>query len=383
MRARAALGGWLLASAVLLSGCDRAAGPAVADRDAVTQGRWKGFPAPLAEAMARGVNVSNWFQHRSDPDAVPGWPTADDFAHMRRLGLGHVRLMLDPDWLQADAANAAELQAGIDAVLAADLRVVLALQPSSATKQRLAVDDGEAALHELAVVWRALAVQFAAVPADRLLFEVLNEPEIEDGQRSLAVQARLVEAAREAGPKRWAVISGAHYSDVDDLAAMPAPKLPGVIYGFHFYEPHNFTHQGATWGWPMWAVLRDLPYPSSPVLLAGVLPRLTPAAREHADWYGQQAWDREKLQPVVRRAAEWADRHGVPVWCSEFGVLRDVAPPASRRAWLTDVRELFEQHDIAWSHFDWWGHFGLVTGEPGARVEDADALAGLGLVHAP
>ncbi len=331
--------------------------------------------------MQRGVNVSNWFQHRSDPAAAPGWPLAQDFEHMRALGLGHVRLLVDPAWLQHQTANAGALRAGVELALAADLVVVLALQPSSEIK--LSLGDGQAGLDDLALTWRMIAVLLGDLAPDRLVFEVLNEPEIEDAARAAVVQEHLIEAVRASGPKRWAVINGAHYSDIDDLLALPAPRLAGVIYGFHFYTPHNFTHQGATWGWPMWALLRDLPYPSSPELLEPMLPTLPEPAREHAAWYGQQAWNRQALAPGLERAADWARRHRVPLWCSEFGVLRDTAPPDSRRAWLGDVRDLFERHHIAWSHFDWWGHFGLVTGPPRARVEDADALAGLGLVRRP
>ena len=42
---------------------------------------------------------------------------------------------------------------------------------------------------------------------------------------------------------------------------------------------------------------------------------------------------------------------------------------------MTDARGLFEARAIAWTYFDWWGHFGLVIGPPGARVVDADIQA--------
>jgi hypothetical protein len=110
-----------------------------------------------------------------------------------------------------------------------------------------------------------------------------------------------------------------------------------------------------------------------------ILPTTAPEALEHVRWYGQQSWDREKLAGIVEKAVTWSRAKNVPIWCSEFGVLRDVAPPPSRRAWLTDVREIFESNGIAWTHFDWWNHFGLVTGPRGARVVDEVAVTSLGL----
>jgi endoglucanase len=372
----------LLLAAVWVSACggrDADASSAAVRREParLEQGLWAGFPAGMPEAFSRGVTAANWFTHRSDLRLVPGWPDASDFARMRQLGLRHVRVLLDPDWLQMNAAHPRYLDAGLRQALDAGLMVVLAVQPSSEHKQRMGRDD--AAIDVLAEQWTQIATAFATVPEDRLVFEVLNEPEIEDVGRAMQIQQRLIEAVRRVTPGRVVAVGGAHFSDISDLVAMQPLPLQGVVYSFHFYEPHNFTHQGATWGWPMWMLLRDLPYPSSPEALAPVVPTLAEVAREHAAWYGQQAWDKAKLAPFVEQAAAWSRRHRVPVWCSEFGVLRDAVPPASRRAWLTDVHGLFEADAIAWTYFDWWGHFGLVAGPPGARVLDPDVASGLGL----
>lgn len=351
--------------------------PAPSESGRIQQGLWSGFPRGVPDAFARGITTANWFTHRSDVRLAPSWPDASDLSRMRDLGLRHVRVLLDPEWLQMNAAHPRFVDAGIRQVLDAGLMVILSTQPSSEQKRLMGRD--EAAIDALAAQWRQLATSFAAVPVDRLVFEVLNEPEIEDVARSLHIQQRLIETVRSVTPGRVVVVGGAHFSDISDLVAMKPLPLQGVVYSFHFYEPHNFTHQGATWGWPMWMLLRDLPYPSSPEALAPVVPKLAEVAREHASWYGQQAWNKARLAEFVDQAAGWSKTHRVPVWCSEFGVLRDAAPPASRRAWLADARSLFETRSIAWTYFDWWGHFGLVTGPPGARAMDPDVVAGLDL----
>lgn len=343
----------------------------------VSDGAWAGFPKNVRDDFVHGINAANWFTHRGDPKVQTGWPDAADFAQMRRLGLRHVRVLLDPEWLSINAAHPRYLDAGLKFALDSQMLTVLAMQPSSELKQRMGKDD--TAVEELAAVWTQLATAYAAVPVDRMVFEVLNEPEIEDIARAMQVQQRLIDAVRAVTPGRVVVVGGAHFSDITDLVALEPLRAPGVIYSFHFYEPHNFTHQGATWGWPMWMVLRDLPYPSSPEALAPVVPKLAEIAREHAAWYGQEQWNKARLATFVEKAAAWSKEHRVPVWCSEFGVLREATPPASRRAWLADARSLFEQRGIAWTYFDWWGQFGLVTGPPGARLIDEDARVGLGL----
>ncbi|MGH8516011.1 MAG: glycoside hydrolase family 5 protein [Panacagrimonas sp.] len=371
----------LLALCCLLAAAcnEREAGSsrAVPEPTRIEQGTWSGFPAGLPDAFVRGVTAANWFTHRSDARLIPGWPDASDFGRMRKLGLRHVRVLLDPDWLQMNAAHPRYVDAGLRQALDAGLMVVLSMQPSSEHKQRMARE--EAAVEALAAQWTLIASVFASIPVDRLVFEVLNEPETEDVARAMRIQQRLIDVVRAVTPGRVVVVGGAHFSDIADLVALQPLPLPGVVYSFHFYEPHNFTHQGATWGWPMWMLLRDMPYPSSPEALAPVLPKLAEVAREHAAWYGQQSWNKARLAEFIDQAANWSQKHRVPVWCSEFGVLREAVPPDSRRAWLGDARSLFESRDIAWTYFDWWGHFGLVTGTPGARAVDPDVAVGLGL----
>ena len=59
------------------------------------------------------------------------------------------------------------------------------------------------------------------------------------------------------------IVEGARWADDDDLVFMEPLRDPNVIYNFHFYEPHLFTHQGATWGESYWHYLREVPYPST------------------------------------------------------------------------------------------------------------------------
>lgn len=362
----------------LLAGCGgRNSESPTRATDTITEGSWRGLSMQVRKDLSRGVNLAGWFTHRDDPTLRDGWPQGADFALMRKLGVRHVRVLSDPAWLDDHAENPPLLLAAVQEAIDAGLLVVLAMQPSAESKQLMARSDEP--VQRLAASWRQLASLFKDVPSTRLLLEVLNEPEVESITRAMEIQRQLIESVRSITPERVVVVGGAHFSDVSDLVALTPLNLPRVIYSFHFYEPHNFTHQGASWGWPMWMVLRGLPYPSTPQNLAALVPQLTPMARPHAAWYGEQSWNREKLASHIDQAAAWSSRHQVPVWCSEFGVLRDVAPADSRRRWLRDARELFESRGIAWTHFDWWGHFGLVTGPADNRRLDEDARVGLGL----
>jgi len=41
--------------------------------------------------------------------------------------------------------------------------------------------------------------------------------------------------------------TGVQWSNLDTLLELKPLKDHNIIYNFHFYEPHIFTHQGASW----------------------------------------------------------------------------------------------------------------------------------------
>jgi endoglucanase len=343
-------------------------------------------PAALGK-LTRGVNLSNWLQHGRVIEPQRYVPDGDDFRRIRALGLDHVRLPVDPAALLderglPDPEALAQLRAAIEAAQREDLLVVLVVQLPDEAKARIATREaGRAAL---AGTWRWLAAALRDIPPTHLAFEPLNETGIEDPGASRGLMAYLAGELRKAAPEHTLVVSGHRYSGVDELEALSPLADRNVVYSFHFYEPHNFTHQGADWGDPKWRALRKLPYPSSPESVAALLKapglgELAPEARELMVWHGEERWNRQRIRQRLARAAAWAERHDRPVWCGEFGVLKTQAGAGDRAAWLNDVRVTLEQHGIGWTHWDYAGPFGIVEGPRGERVEDRRAVEALGL----
>lgn len=338
-------------------------------------------PAALAR-LARGVNLSEWLQHGRPREPARYAPDADDFRRLRALGLTHVRLPVDPQALLGDrglpdAAALAALRATLQSAVEHDLLVVLAVQLPDAVKAGLAGESVNRVA--LAGHWRWLAGALRDMPPSHLAFEPLNEPGVEDAAASRELLQYLASELRAAVPAHTLVVSGHRYSGVDELVALQPLGDPNLVYGFHFYEPHNFTHQGATWGDAAWAVLRNFPYPSSPDSVAPRLAGVPPQARELLEWHGEQRWNRERIAQRLAHVQQWRERHGAPVWCSEFGVLKGKVEAGDRAAWLNDVRVELEQRGIPWTHWDYAGAFGIVGGVRGKRVPDDPAIEALGL----
>jgi aryl-phospho-beta-D-glucosidase BglC (GH1 family) len=153
-----------------------------------------------------------------------------------------------------------------------------------------------------------------------------------------------------------------------------------VIYNFHFYDPHIFTHQGATWGSYFWQWVKGLRYPSSPESAAKVAASVPDAVdRLAVIRYGQDHWDAARIDAEITQVAEWARQRGVPVVCNEFGVYRAYADPHDREAWIHDVRTALERHGMGWTMWDYSGSFGVVTKKDGRSTPDEFTLRALGL----
>ena len=225
-----------------------------------------------------------------------------------------------------------------------------------------------------------LAAHYSTWDADRVFLEVMNEPEFNDPYRWIGVQTKLAATIRQGAPTLTILAAGARWSDDDDLVFEEPLHDPNVIYNFHFYEPHIFTHQGATWGAYSWHWLRGLQYPLNPesaervaALVPNAVDRL-PVIR-----YGYDHWDAARIEAEMKQAAEWAHQRGVPLVCNEFGVYRDYADPRDRDAWLRDVRTALERNGIGWTMWDYSGSFGVVTKNDGKTVVDEGVLRALGL----
>ncbi|MGA8865861.1 MAG: glycoside hydrolase family 5 protein [Candidatus Sulfotelmatobacter sp.] len=347
-------------------------------------------PATRLVHLRHGVNASAWFAQVYDKrgytkEHFQSWVTANDIALIKGMGFDHVRLSVNPQPMftegrtdEIPAEYLGYLDAAVKMILDQGLAVVIDLHPESDFKARLAKDD--AFVQQFADFWRALARHYSTWDTDRVFLEILNEPEFSDRYRWYGVLAKLVTAVREGAPQNTIIAAGAQWSDDDELVFLEPLRDPNIIYNFHFYEPHIFTHQGATWSTHFWHWVKELRYPSSPESAAQVAARVPDAVdRLAVIRYGQDHWDAARIGAEISQVADWAKQRGVPVVCNEFGVYRDYADPQDRAAWIHDARAAFERHGIGWTMWDYSGSFGVVTKKDGRATPDELTVKALGL----
>lgn len=343
-------------------------------------------PSRLAR-LARGINASHWFAqaHHYTPSYFQSYFTLEDVRLIRELGFGHIRFTLNPEILlneqSPDVLNQ-EMLGYVDEALTMmvgeGLAVIVDLHPEDHFKHRL--NRNPIAVQTFTTFWKALAAHLAPRDPDTLFLEVLNEPILADAQAWAAIQRTLLAAMREGAPYHTLIATGHRWSEIPELLELEPVDDPNVVYNFHCYEPHIFTHQGATWGVPYWEQLRRVPYPAHSDTIEALLPTLTDEeAKAGLTRYREGEWNKGKMTAWIRQAAAWGQQYHVPLTCNEFGVYRAKSLPEHRLAWLNDVRSALESYGIGWTMWDYAGGFSVVNTIEGRRVADAGTVEALGL----
>lgn len=347
--------------------------------------------AHAAPPLKRGVNIAKWF-NLDGTEVI----TSGDLTMLKSLGFDHVRVPVDPQLLgwqpdapEPDLPGLTRLDQGIQAILDAKLDVILDLHLSDALMARLGkqpeLED------RLVRLWRRLAEHYRPISADRLVFEVLNEPAfVNQAHRWQAFARLLVTGVRSSAPDHTIILSGAAGGGIEGLLAFTPVEDPKVIYSFHFYLPYLFTHQGADWQVPPDPVLGyvgNVAYPSSMAKVNAI--SIDPGASwERVTWaigrYMAEGWDKQRLAKEVDRVVKWRNSHTaagqpVKVICTEYGVYRARSDAASRRRWLGDVAEVLETAGIGWTVWEYSTYFAIAEKRGPLRVIDPETAFALRL----
>jgi endoglucanase len=355
------------------------------------QDRAPGLQVAKARArhLQRGINTSDWFAQTGDYSAahIDGFMDAQDVALIARLGFDNVRIAIDADALEKDPRSANDLNSeylghldhAIDACLANGLAVQIDLHPTDNYKKQLR--SSEAAADQLVSLWRKLAAHYAGRDPERVFFEILNEPQFTSRDRWSSIQERMAAAIHAVAARNTIIATGPNYSSIYDLLALHPLADGNVIYNFHFYDPHEFTHQGATWGLSWWKYTHGIPYPPDDAKMQALLTQVpTLQDRYTLENYWLDHWDGRHIRMVIDEAAAWSHQYNVPLICNEFGVYKNNSDVNSRANWIHDVRTALEADGIGWAMWEYRGSFGLVNKQDGQAAQpDGAIVSALGL----
>ncbi len=294
--------------------CALASSPALARTDSLPVGRC--------------VNMGNHLEAPSEGEWGGKKIDEADFQRIAKAGFNSIRLPVR--WATRAGAVAPYT---IDPVFMKRVKIVvgdarkagLNVILNSHHFEDLHKDPSPSNIARLAGMWKQIAAEFASVPQAHLWFEIENEPhdKFNDSNLLNVLNPALAEI-RKTNPTRPVIIGGEFWSGINSLKTLKLPDDPNIVPTFHYYDPFNFTHQGATWVDPVPPIGRT---------------------------YGTDE-DRKLLKDDVEKIRVYMKRTGKTPFMGEFGANGPI-PLADRVRYQKAVRVAFDAVGIgmcAWGY---------------------------------
>jgi endoglucanase len=229
-------------------------------------------------------------------------------------------------------------------------------------------------------IWRQIAEHYAGA-SPGLAFELLNEPK--DKATTVVmnpIYAQAITEIRKTNPTRTIFVGPGRWNSIDELTQLILPNDDSnLVVTVHNYEPHYFTHQGASWAKPQ-NDTTNIVFPGPPA--TPLEPALTVVTNQAVtNWIrdyntlppAQNPSSRRAFAGKLRLARQWGEYYGRPIHVGEFGCYT-TADAGSRSRYYSEFRQVCEQNGIGWAIWDWkagFKYWDLATQQPVPGMREA------------
>jgi aryl-phospho-beta-D-glucosidase BglC (GH1 family) len=292
----------------------------------------------LNKKLGRGINMGNMFEAPTETEW--GNPFKDDyFERISQLGFNHVRIPIRWDIAARSSqtepytinpAFLARIKYVIDKAYSSKLYVVINMHHHEEV-----FANPEKTKPRFISQWEQIATFFKDYD-QKLLFEVLNEPNANltpDLWNTFFSDA--LKSIRKTNPTRAVLMGTANYGGLSGVPSLKIPDDKNIILTVHYYNPFNFTHQGAEW-----------------------------VGSEAQNWLGtiweDLALERNQIISEFDYLNTLAKQKNIPVQVGEFGAYSK-ADIESRVKWTTFLARWFEEQGFSWAYWEFSAGFGIYT----------------------
>lgn len=285
----------------------------------------------MNQRIGRGINMGNMFEspHRR------AWGRLDIayFDLIKEAGFDSVRIPVR--WSDYAAEKAPftidrgflkRIDEVIEQALKRNLIVILNVHHYAEF-----MEDPEGHTNRLLALWKQLSAHYKNAPR-ALCFEVLNEPTDKVTPAIWNhVQNQAIKLIRKTNPDRIIFVAPLGWNRIHHLKDLELPSNDrNLIASVHFYEPFDFTHQGASW--------------------VDAIPVGTP-------WMGSDE-EQAELLGDLDEAVRWSKEHNIPINVGEFGAYSK-ADMKSRACWTAFLCREMEKRDFSWNYWEFCSGFGV------------------------
>lgn len=276
--------------------------------------------------------------------------TEKDVRYIKSLGMDHIRLGFDQIVFEEKPyVYREEIFKHIDNFISwcekYGLNVVLNMHKAVGNycdiKEEANLLDDEELQNRFIALWIAFEKRYAN--NNGLAFELLNEVRKVDPEKWNVLADKTISELRALNGTRKLIIGSTCWNSPDTLKHLKIYEDENIIYTFHVYSPHEFTHQRGVLQEAQIFYNRIMPYP-------GDIERYRDFQRVvHNNQNSYEAYEtmdikfiRDNLQSAINFAKEHPDKI---VWCGEFGTIRH-ANIKWRENWMRDVITVLQENNI-------------------------------------
>jgi aryl-phospho-beta-D-glucosidase BglC (GH1 family) len=290
----------------------------------------------INKRLGRGINYGNMFEAPSETEW--GNPWKPQYAKMiADLGFNHVRIPIRWEPAARSSATAPytisatflnRIKQVVDSALSNNLHAIINMHHHDAL-----FANPDAQKERFLAQWKQISEFFKDYP-DSLLFEILNEPNgnITPAKWNIFLADALAEIRKDS-PERIVVIGTPEWGGLGGLPYLQLPDDENIILTVHYYNPFQFTHQGASW-----------------------------VGTDANAWLGTKWNDTETEREIVQNEFyplfQFGKTKNVPVHIGEFGAY-STADQTSRKKWTTYLARYFDSLGWSWAYWEFSAGFGI------------------------
>ena len=315
-------------------------------------------PNPINALAGLGINSMALWSGGSRTDPNNGEQFLDHFLPLETYGIKHVVLVSCADWL-IDKKCKKQFQDMYGIIKSAKLlldntklHVVVQLkayeqkkvQGKNTSNLQSLLEKDDKIVVKFTEAWAEIAKALQNYPAERLSFNLLNEPEFElpkitnkKRDRWLAIAEKTSIAIRKVSPERPIIVEGVgkslhsnrngrgQYKYTNPSQILIPIGVPNIIYAFHSYEPEQFLQQAKY--------------------------RYGSFGKPYKEKYTKM------IQKDAQHAIKWSNRHKVPIMLTETGCIGFLAGQEGPKTnedcgkFAADIKQFYLDAGIGVS---WW-----------------------------
>ena len=310
------------------------------------------------QGLERGMGIGGWLTNYKRFNVLPherrlqitvgdmehfeSYITEKDVAYIASLGMDHIRLGFDQIVLEESPYVYRKeivmiLRRFVSWCRAYGLRPVLNMHKAVGNYCDIPDECGlmqdEELQNRFVSCWTTLEDEFSG--ENDVVFELLNEVVHATPQEWNAVAAKAIGAIRAKSRERLLIVGGVEWNNPPALPYVKIYDDENILYTFHCYAPHEFTHQQGVLQAAQLFYNRKMPYPCEDIERYRDFHRVVAGKEVYGEY---ERIDIEYMRNYLAPAKEFIEKHPDKVlWCGEFGTIRH-AKLEWRENWMRDVK---------------------------------------------